>query len=86
MVAVVANANATSAPSNYLHCDRTNFRGDELKAEWTGAMVLPEFFEGRHPQEYVANARQNQVDKGAQNPEDNNVFIDNDNPVSADDL
>ena len=74
MVAVVANSNATDAPSNYLHCDRTNFRGDELKKEWTGAMVLPEYFEGRQPQEYV-KARGSQRDKGPQNPEPTDVWI-----------
>ena len=83
MIALIINNNTTSAPSNYLMCDRSNFKVDELKTEWTGLMVRPEDYEERHPQEFVSNAY-NQIDKGAQNPEDNDVFITTE--VSGDDL
>ena len=83
MIALITNDNTTSAPSNYLLCDRSNFKVDELKTEWTGLMVRPEDYEERHPQEFVSNAF-NQIDRGAQNPEPDNVFIST--AVTIDDL
>ncbi len=86
MIALITNDNATSAPSNYLMCDRSNFKVDELKTEWTGLMVRPEDYEERHPQETLGKAPHFHKDFGPQNPEPNLEFIDNDNPVSIDDL
>lgn len=83
MVALLVNDKATSAPSNYLMCDRSNFKVDELKTEWTGLMVRPEDWEPRHPQEYV-KSRGTQKDIGPQSPEPDNVFITT--AVSIDDL
>ena len=84
MIALIINNNTTSAPSNYLHSDRSNFRFDELKTEWTGMMVGPDEWEPRHPQDYLGNAPHMQKDIGPQNPEPNNVFIST--AVSQDDL
>ena len=83
MVALIINNNTTSAPSNYLHSDRTNFRVDELKTEWTGMMVAPEEWEPRHPQEFV-KTRGGEREYGPQNPEPDNTFIST--AVSIDDL
>ena len=83
MIALIINDNTTSAPSNYLMCDRTNFKVDELKKEWTGLMVRPESLEERHPQEFV-KSRGGEREYGPQNPEPDNTFIST--AVSIDDL
>ena len=74
MIALITNDNTTSAPSNDLHSDRTNFRVDELKTEWTGMMVAPEEWEPRHPQEYV-KSRGGEKEYGPQNPEPDDNFL-----------
>jgi len=79
----IVNADTTFEKSNYLHSDRSNFRYDELKTEWTGSMVGEDEWEPRHPQDFV-RARGSQKDKGPQSPEDDNNFLST--PVSGDDL
>ena len=83
MVSLTANSDAGPGVSNYLHSDRTNFRFDELKTEWTGAMVGPDEWEPRPPQDFV-KARGSQKDKGPQNPEPTDSFLST--AVSGDDL
>ncbi len=83
MIALLTNDNATSVLSNNLICDRSGFKVDELKTEWTGMMVRPEDYEERHPQEFV-KTRGGEREYGPQNPEDNNVFIST--AVTQDDL
>lgn len=83
MVALIINNNTTIEKSNYMHSDRSNFRFDELKTEWTGSMVGPDEWEPRHPQEFV-KSRGTQKDIGPQSPEDNNNFLTT--AVSGDDL
>ncbi len=82
MIALITNDNTTSAPSNYMHCDRSNFRTDELKTEWSGMMVRPEDYEERHPQDFV-RATPGQKDIGPQNPEANDTWV---GTITQDDL
>ncbi len=83
MIALIINNDATLEKSNYLHSDRSNFRYDELKTEWTGSMVGEDEWEPRNAQDYV-KARGSQKDKGPQSPEDDNHFLTSE--VTQDDL
>ena len=83
MVDVIINNDTTSEKSNYMHSDRTNFRVDELKTEWTGAMVAPDEWESKHPQDFV-KSRGGEREYGPQSPEDDNNFIST--AVTIDDL
>ena len=49
----IENLDAEVVLSNYVHCDRSNWRvyPGGLKKEYTGSMVRPDLHELRHPQE-----------------------------------
>ena len=87
MIAVVANANAEAVSSNWVHCDRSNWRvyPGGLKQEYTGFLVRPDLHELRHPQE-EEKSRGGDKRPGSPRPEADDSFIDNDNPISQDDL
>ena len=88
MVDVITNTDASTEKSNYLHCDRTNFRvpvSEWLKTEWTGYMVRAESFEHQPPQDFV-KSRGGDKEIGPQSPEGDDVFITSHNTVTIDDL
>ena len=68
-------------------CDRCGSKkyASETKKEWTGLRVCHPCFDPRHPQDLVRGKvdRQNVTDP---RPESADVFIDPENPVTADDL
>lgn len=69
------NPNAVPYPSNYEICDRTGFRVERggLKKEWTGALVRPQSWEGRHPRDFARTPTEHA--KGSPRPEQPDVFI-----------
>ena len=87
MIAVVANADAETVASNWVHCDRSNWRvyPGGLKKEYTGMMVRPDLHEMRHPQEYEKSKGGDKA-PGSPKPEQDDTFIDNNDPVSIEDL
>lgn len=82
----IVNANAISIASNDEICDRTGFKviAGTLKREWTGAMVRPESWESRHPQDFVRSRPEKP--RGSPRPEQDDSFIDDDDQVHRDDL
>lgn len=83
----IENTTATrDVPTNNLICDRTGFRqpvSSGLRKEWTGAMIRPQSWEPRHPQDYVrAKAEHPQ---GSPRPEPADRFLST-NEVSTEDL
>jgi len=83
------NSDAIEVASNYEICDRSGFRVKHgtLKKEWNGLMVKPEYWEARHPQDFVRVPPERE--RGSPRPEQEDQFIDDDvypNGVSADDL
>jgi len=79
----IVNTDTATAPSNYLMCDRTNFKVRELKKEWTGYMVRPESFENQHPQDFL-KSRGSDKQRGPLSPEPENQFITTE--ITGDDL
>lgn len=80
------NVNVVDIPSNDEICDRTGFKVPRgtLRKEWNGAMVRPESWEPRHPQDFV-RARPEHP-KGSPRPEQPDVFIQDDGQVAVNDL
>lgn len=81
------NANATTnIPSNYEICDRTGFKlpVGTLVKEWTGAMVRPESWEPRHPQDFVRGRPEKAG--GSPRPEPTDTFIADDDQVQGSEL
>ena len=77
MIDLIINNDTTSEKSNYLLCDRTNFRVPVevgLRKDWTGNMVRPESLESQHPQDFI-KSRGSQNDIGPQSAEHDNTFI-----------
>lgn len=79
------NANATTESSHYEICQRSGFRypAGTLVKEWTGLWVAPEFWEPRHPQDFVKPVTETK--KGSVSPEPTDYFLST-NEVSVDDL
>lgn len=80
------NENTYVGPSNNEICDRTGFKvaRGTLRKEWNGAMVRPESFESRHPQDFVRG--RSEQPKGSPRPEPADRFIADDDQVSVNDL
>lgn len=76
MIAVVANANAETVSSNYVHCDKSNWRvyPGRLSNEYTGMMVRSELRDLRHPQEYEKSRGGDKM-PGSPRPEQEDSFI-----------
>lgn len=62
---------------NWAICDRCGhiFRADELKREWTGALVCKDDWEPRHPQESVRGRKENVIPPVV-NPEPTDTTVD----------
>jgi hypothetical protein len=75
------------AGDHYKICDVCGFkvRASETRKRWDGLIVCLPDWEPRHPQDLVRGKvdRQNVTDP---RPESADVFIDPENPVTADDL
>jgi len=81
------NSDAVEVPNHYEICDRSGFRvkPGTLISEWTGHMVIPRFWEPRHPQEFVRSVPETQ--KGSVRPEATDEFIGTDvSEITASDL
>jgi hypothetical protein len=81
------NANATTdVPTNYEICDRTGFKvlPGTLVKEWNGAMVRPQSWEARHPQDFVRGRPEKS--KGSPRPEPADTFIADDDQVQGSEL
>ena len=80
------NANTIDGVTNNEICDRTGFRVPvgTLRREWNGAMVRPESWEPRHPQEFVRSRTEKA--EGSPRPEQTDEFIADDAQISATDL
>lgn len=73
----IVNTSATAGVTNSLICDRTGFRvpvSTGLRREWTGAMVRPQSWEPRHPQDMV-RARPAERAAGSPRPEGPDVYV-----------
>jgi len=80
------NPNTEKHPSNYLICDRSGFRArfsEGLVEEWSGAMVLAQYAERRHPQDFVRGQSDRQ--ESSWRPEQADAFLST-NQVKATDL
>jgi hypothetical protein len=82
----IENSNAIEIPSNYEICDRTGFKvlAGSLVKQWDGTMVRQRSWESRHPQDFVRGRAERH--KGSPRPEQSDVFIEDDAPVTAEDL
>lgn len=80
------NSNTFDGVTNYEICDRTGFKvpAGTLVKEWNGAMVRPESWEPRHPQDFVRG--RTETPKGSPRPEPTDTFIADNAQVSASDL
>lgn len=80
----IANPNAVLYASQYHICDRTGFKvpAGMLRKEWTGAMVRPQSWERRHPQDFIRARPEHH--KGSPRPEQTDTFITTE--VDAEDL
>lgn len=80
------NTHTFDGVSNYEICDRTGFKVPRgtLKREWNGAMVRPQSWEARHPQDFVRGRPEHQ--KGSPRPEQPDTFIQDDEQIEAGDL
>jgi len=76
MQSLITNANAEEVASNFVHCDKSNWRvrPGTLKQEYTGMMVRPDLHELRHPQEYE-KSRGGDKAPGSPRPEHEDSFI-----------
>ena len=76
MILLIENDAAETVLSNYVHCDRSNWRvyPGGLKKEYTGMMVRPDLHELRHPQEYE-RSRGGDKSPGSPRPEQEDTFI-----------
>ena len=82
----IENASAVGADSSHVICMRSGFKykvGTLIHED--GLWVHPKFAEPRHPSELAGHMRPERV-RGSPRPEKDQVFIDTDNPVSADSL
>lgn len=82
----IENPNAIPIPSNYEICDRTGFKviAGTLIKQWDGTMVRPRSWESRHPQDFVRGRAEKP--RASPRPEQPDVFIEDDEPVTAEDL
>jgi hypothetical protein len=80
------NTNTFDGVSNDEICDRTGFKVPRgtLRKEWSGAMVRPQSYDRRHPQELVRARAEHP--KGSPRPEQPDSFIMDDEPVEVEDL
>lgn len=71
---------------HYKKCDRTGFkiRASDSRREWNGKIVHKDFYEERHPQDFVVGRPDRQNVKDAR-PEGTDVFVDT-NEVTSEDL
>ena len=83
MVDLITNNDAEAVSSNWVHCDRSNWRvyPGGLKKEYTGMMVRPDLHELRHPQEEVKSKGGDKA-PGSLRPEHEDTFITS--PVTVD--
>lgn len=75
-------------PGEYLVvCDRTGFRvlASSIRREWNNLLVWDQVYEPRQPQDYLRGVPDPQAVPFSR-PKTAPVFIDDDNPVSPDDL
>ena len=82
----ITNDGATAPANNtYNICNISGFRAKpgELVRRWDGMMVLPEFTEQRHPQDFTQAIPAEKHD-GSVSPESSDNFITT--AISADDL
>jgi hypothetical protein len=79
------NPNAEEFPSYYDICDRSGFRvkAGKLLEEWTGLAVKPEFYDSRHPQEFVRGRAERVVEQLSPEPEEEFLSV---NQVSSESL
>ena len=85
---VVENTNATiDAINRYNICQRSGYRAKPggLVRDGYGAMVLPEFAEPRHPQDYVRSIV-DRPNRGAMRPDDTGREIFISTEITQDDL
>ena len=62
---------------HWVVCQRSGkvIRSSEAKREWTGLIVAPEYWEPRHPQDFVRVRAENTAAKGLVNPEPTDTFV-----------
>jgi hypothetical protein len=62
---------------HWVVCQRSGkvIRSSEAKREWTGLIVAPEYWEPRHPQDFVRVRVENTAAKGLVNPEPADTFV-----------
>lgn len=82
----IENSNAIEIPSNYEICDRTGFKviAGSLVKQWDGTMVRQRSWEARHPQDFVRGRAEKP--RASVRPESPDVFVEDDEPVTAEDL
>lgn len=65
------------AGDHWVECQRSGkiIRSSRAKKEWTGLIVDPEYWEPRHPQDFVRAVKDNTSAKGFVNPESTDKFV-----------
>ena len=83
---IVNTTASTDAPNRYNICDVSGFKAKpgELREQWNGLFVLPEYWTARNEQDFLRGKPESQ--RGALKPEPigNETFITT--AISADDL
>lgn len=86
----IENTQATEYDGRYNICDRTGFRAKpgQLVEDGYGNMVLPEFRDSRHPQEFIRSRAETHTGPKRPEPVGDELDVDEEYPsgVTADDL